>query len=195
MPNGVEGFPVIGEKSKKLFPSTPLGVEFISKREDMISEVTTWEKHLLMTANKVLSGINDAGNEGPGDDPVVSVVDADGASVLDQVGGFLWDEDQASAVKAGDPGFAGGEGAGNVEQERANEVREFLIGFEGDAVRAARGVGGRVNGVQDDGETQGLDKKRVDTAGVVGDIVVDQGGVFVGVTAPNWGEVVCDERP
>ena len=47
-----------------------------------------------------------------------------------------------------------------------------------------------MNGVQDGGETQGLDKKRVDTAGVVGDIVVDQGGVFVGVTAPNWGEVV-----
>ena len=170
MLNGVKGFPVISEKSKKLLPSTPFGVEFVTKREDMICEVATWEKHLLMTADKVLSGINDAGNEGPGDDPVVGVVDADGASVLDQVGGFLWDEDQASAVKAGDPGFAGGEGAGNVEQERAREVGELLIGFEGDAVWAARVVGGRVNGVQDDGETQGLDKKRVDTAGVVGDI-------------------------
>ena len=195
MPNGVEGFPVIGEKSKKLFPSTPLGVEFISKGEDMISEVTTWEKHLLMTADKVLSGINDAGNEGPGDDPVVSVVDADGASVLDQVGGFLWDEDQASAVKAGNPGLAGGEGAGNVEQERAREVGELLKGFEGDAVWAARGVGGRVNGVQDGGETQGLDKKRVDTAGVVGDIVINQRGVVVSDTIPDRGEVAFNEGP
>ena len=195
MPNGVEGFPVIREKSKKFLPSTPLGVEFITKREDMICEVATWEKHLLMTADKVLSGINDAGNEGPGDDPVVSVVDADGASVLDQVGGFLWDEDQASAVKAGDPGFAGGEGAGNVEQERAREVGELLIGFEGDTVRAARGVGGRVNGVQDDGETKGLDEKRVDKAGVVGDIVIDQRGVIVSDTIPNRGEVAFNEGP
>jgi hypothetical protein len=195
MPNGVEGFPVIREKSKKFLPSTPLGVEFVTKREDMISEVATWEKHLLMTADKVLSGINDAGDEGPGDDPVVSVVDTDGASVLDQVGGFLWDEDQASAVKAGDPGFAGGEGAGNVEQERAREVGELLIGFEGDTVRAARGVGGRVNSVQDDGETKGLDEKRVDKAGVVGDIVIDQRGVIVSDTVPNRGEVAFNKRP
>ena len=52
-----------------------------------------------------------------------------------------------------------------------------------------------MDGVHDNGETEGLDQRRFDTAGVVGDIVVDQGGVFVGVTAPNWGEVVCDERP
>ena len=122
VPNGVKGLPVISEKSKKLLPSTPFGVEFIAKGEDMICEVATREKHLLMTADKVLSGINDAENEGPGDDPVVRVVDTDGASILDQVGGFLWDEDQASAVKAGDPGLAGGEGTGNVEQERASEV-------------------------------------------------------------------------
>ena len=52
----------------------------------MIGEVTAREKHLLMTADKVLSGINDAENEGSGDDPVVRVVDTDGASILDQVG-------------------------------------------------------------------------------------------------------------
>ena len=59
MPNGVEGLPVISEKSKKLLPSTPFGVEFITKREDiMICEVATREKHLLMTADKVLSGVD-----------------------------------------------------------------------------------------------------------------------------------------
>ena len=111
------------------------------------------------------------------------------------MGGFLWDKDQASAVEAGDLGFAGGEGAGHVEQERAHEVGEHLIGFEGDAVGAARGVGGRVNGVKDDGETKGLDEKRVDTAGVVGDIVIDQRGVIVSDTIPNRGEVAFNEGP
>ena len=82
MPDGVKGFPVISEKSKKLLPCAPLGIEFIAKGEDMIGEVTTREKHLLMTADKVLSGINDAGHEGPCDDPVVRVVDTNGASVL-----------------------------------------------------------------------------------------------------------------
>jgi hypothetical protein len=52
-----------------------------------------------------------------------------------------------------------------------------------------------VNGVQDDGETQGLDEKRVDTAGVVGDIVIDQRGVIIGVTIPNRGEVAFNEGP
>jgi hypothetical protein len=52
-----------------------------------------------------------------------------------------------------------------------------------------------VNGVQDDGETEGLDEKRVDTAGVVGDIVIDQRGVIVSVTVPNRGEVAFNEGP
>ena len=69
-----------------------------------------------------MSGIDDTGNEGPGDDPVVRVVDANGASILDQMGGFLWDKDQAGAVKARDLGLAGGEGVGNIEQERASKV-------------------------------------------------------------------------
>ena len=52
-----------------------------------------------------------------------------------------------------------------------------------------------MDGVQDNGETEGLDKERVDMAGVVGDVVVDQGGVIVGVAIPNRGEVVFDEGP
>ena len=142
VPNGVKGLPVIGEKSKKLLPSTPFGVEFVAQGENMISEVPAREEHLLMTADKVLSGIDDAGHKGPGDDPIVSVVDTNGASILDQMGGFLGNEDKASTVKVRDLGLAGGEGKGNVEQERAREVREQLIGFERDAVRAARRVGG-----------------------------------------------------
>ena len=108
----------------------------------MISEVSAREKHLLMTADKVLSGIDNAGHEGSGDDSVVSVIDTNGASVLDQMGGFLGNKDQACAVEARDLRLAGGEGKGNVKQERAREVREQLIGFERDTVRAARRVGG-----------------------------------------------------
>ena len=52
-----------------------------------------------------------------------------------------------------------------------------------------------MDGVQDNGEAEGLDKERVDLAGVVGDVVVDQGGVIVGVAIPNRGEVVFDEGP
>ena len=52
-----------------------------------------------------------------------------------------------------------------------------------------------MNGVQDDGETEGLDEKRVDTPGVVGDIVIDQRGVIISVTVPNRGEVAFDEGP
>ena len=52
-----------------------------------------------------------------------------------------------------------------------------------------------MDGIHDNGETKGLDKKRVDMAGVVGDVVVDQGGVIVGVAVPNRGEVVFDEGP
>ena len=52
-----------------------------------------------------------------------------------------------------------------------------------------------MDGVHDNGETEGLDQIRVDTAGVVGDIVIDQGGVFVGVAVPNRGEVVFNEGP
>ena len=108
----------------------------------MISEVSTREKHLLMTANKVLSRIDDASHEGSGDDPVVCVIDTNGASILDQMSGFLGNKDQAGAVKDRNLGLAGGEGEGNVEQERASEVGELLIDFEGDTVRAARRIGG-----------------------------------------------------
>ena len=52
-----------------------------------------------------------------------------------------------------------------------------------------------MNGIHDNGETKGLDKKRFDTMGVVRDIVIDRGGVFVGVAVPNWREVVFDEGP
>ena len=52
-----------------------------------------------------------------------------------------------------------------------------------------------MNGVQDDGETKGLDEKRVDTAGVVRDIVIDQRGVIVSDTIPNRGEVAFNEGP
>ena len=52
-----------------------------------------------------------------------------------------------------------------------------------------------MDGVQDDGEAEGLDKERVDLAGIVGDVVVYQGGVIVGVAIPNRGEVVFDEGP
>ena len=52
-----------------------------------------------------------------------------------------------------------------------------------------------MDGVQDNGEAEGLDKEKVDMAGVVGDVVVDQGGVIVGVAIPNRGEVVFDEGP
>jgi len=173
MPNGVEGFPVISEKCKKLLPSTPFGVEFVSEGEDMIGEVPTREKHLLMTADKVLSGVDDTGNEGPGDDPIVRVVNTNGASILDQMGRFFWDKNQAGAVKARDLGLACGEGEGDFEQERGSEVRELLVGFKGDAIWATRRVGSGVDGVQNEGEAEGLDEERVDTAGVVGDIVID----------------------
>ena len=46
-----------------------------------------------------------------------------------------------------------------------------------------------MDGVQDNGEAEGLDKEKVDMAGVVGDVVVDQGGVIVGVAIPNRGGV------
>ena len=108
----------------------------------MISEVPAREEHLLMATDKVLSGIDNAGHEGPGDDPIVSVVDTDRASILNQMGGFLGNENKASTVEARDLGLAGGEGKGNVEQERARVVGEQLIGFERDAVRAAGRVGG-----------------------------------------------------
>ena len=52
-----------------------------------------------------------------------------------------------------------------------------------------------MNGIHDNGETKGLDKKRFDMAGVVGDIVIDRGGVFVGVAVTNRIEVVFDEGP
>ena len=94
-----------------------------------------------------------------------------------------------------DPGLAGGEGTGNVEQERTSEVGELLIGFEGDAIRAARGVGGRVDGVHDNGETKGLDEKRVDTARVVGDVVINQRGVIISIAVPNREEVAFNEGP
>jgi hypothetical protein len=111
------------------------------------------------------------------------------------MGSFFWDKNQAGAIKAGDLGLAGGEGEGDIEQERASEVRELLVSFKGDAIWATRRVGGGVDGVHDEGEAEGLDKKRVDKAGVVGDIVVDQRGVIVSVTVPNWGEVAFDEGP
>ena len=52
-----------------------------------------------------------------------------------------------------------------------------------------------MDGVQDNGEAEGLDKERVDMTGVVGDVVVDKGAVIVGVAIPNRGEVVFDEGP
>ena len=52
-----------------------------------------------------------------------------------------------------------------------------------------------MDGVQDNGEAEGLDKERIDMTGIVGDVVVYQGGVIVGVAIPNRGEVVFDEGP
>lgn len=52
-----------------------------------------------------------------------------------------------------------------------------------------------MDGVQDNGETKGLDEKRIDTARVVGDVVIDQRGVIISVTVPNRGEVAFDEGP
>ena len=52
-----------------------------------------------------------------------------------------------------------------------------------------------MDGVHDNGETKGLDEKRVDTARIVGDVVINQRGVIISIAVPNRGEVAFNEGP
>jgi hypothetical protein len=140
-----------------------------------------------------LHGIDNTDHEGSGDDPIVCVIHTDGPRVLDQMGSFLWDENQASAVEVADVGFRGSEGGSDAKQKRAGDVGELLVGLEGDAVGAAGGVWGRVDGVEDGGEAEGLDEGGVDKVWVVGNVFVDEGGVVIRGVVPDGGEIIFNE--
>jgi hypothetical protein len=193
MTDRIKSFAVVGEESEEFIAGAPFGVEFVSKREDVISEVSSREKHLLMMTNELLCGVDNAGHESERDDPVVGIVNTDGSGVLDQMRGLFRNEHKAGAVEVSGRGLRGGEGCGNVKQEGAGNVRELFVDREGDAVGATGGVWGRMDGVENDWEAEGFDEGRVDRTRIVGDVIVNEGGVVVRVVVPNGGKVVLNE--
>lgn len=159
--DGVEGLGGVEEEEEAGELAGDAGEEEVVDVGGVGGAIATPQETLLRGVEEVDGGGHDGvGNYG-GENAIVSVGDADGAGVGDEVGGFFGEKKEVGEIVVGRGGGAREEEGESVEENRTSDVGGGPPGGKRDAVWA----GGSVLGVGNGGED------------VVEGGVVDEGGV------------------
>lgn len=117
--------------------------------DDVVFTRDTGHKAFLSWVGECADGWHDAPGNSGGEEAVVGVGDADGASIGDEAGQLFGDEEQDTVVEVGGRGLTAQEGVEDVEKDRDSERKDSTPSSKGNTVRARGGVVRGFDGVFD----------------------------------------------